>query len=263
MERVAGDVPSQLPEIRRLELADLGAALAAGWRDLKRAPQCGVFISAIFVLAGMYVFWELLAAGGGWWIFVVALGFPLVAPFAAVGFYEISRRLEHGEPVSFALVFERILHERNRQVPSMVVFMLLVFMFWVFAAHLVFGLFFGASAMMDISSSFGLLWSPRGIVMLATGSLVGASFAFLVFATTVIGLPLIVDREIDVVSAAIVSWKVVLGNPGPMLAWAVTVSLLLLLGMVPFFLGLFVVLPLLGHATWHLYRRAVVIGEED
>lgn len=262
MEQVIEEGPSRLPGVGHVSMADIRAALAAGWRDFRRAPQCGIFISAIFVLAGMFIFWELASGGEGWWVFVVALGFPLVAPFAAVGFYEISRRLEHGEKVNFAEVFQRILHERNRQIPSMAVFMILVFMFWIFAAHLVFGLFFGASAMLNITSSFSMLLTPRGFMMLGVGTVIGAAFAFVIFATTVIGLPLIVDREIDVVSAAIVSWKAVLQNPVSMLAWALIVAVLLFLGMLPFFLGLFIVLPLLGHATWHLYRRAVEFDEE-
>jgi uncharacterized membrane protein len=119
---------------------------------------------------------------------------------------------------------------------------------------MIFALFLGLSTMTNISSSYGVLLSPNGLMMLAVGSAVGGGFAFLIFSITVVGMPMVVDREVDFVSAMIASVSAVTRAPLTMLVWAATVAVVTLIGLLPGFLGLFIVLPILGHATWHLYR---------
>lgn len=131
----------------------------------------------------------------------------------------------------------------------------MVFLFWFFLAHMIFALFLGHSAMTNVSSSFEVYLTSQGLSMLTVGTVVGGLFALLIYMITVIALPLLLDREVDFVTAMITSFQVVTGNPGPMLIWAAFIAIVTFLALVPGFFGLFLVLPLLGHATWHLYRQ--------
>jgi len=135
---------------------------------------------------------------------------------------------------------------------------IVIFMFWVFIAHMIFALFLGYMPMTNISTDLAAtLFTPNGISMLAFGGAIGAAMAMVLFAITVMGLPLLLDREIDFISAMIHSFQAVSENLLPMLAWALLIAVLMLVAMLPYFLGLFLVLPVLGHATWHLYRRVM------
>jgi uncharacterized membrane protein len=148
--------------------------------------------------------------------------------------------------------------EKNRQIPSIAVVIVVFFLFWNFLAHMIFALFMGLSTMTDVSSSLSVFLTPNGLAMLAVGTAVGAVFATLLFSITVVSLPLVMDREIDFVTAMIVSVGTVQASPVVMLGWGLFIAVLVFLAMVPGFLGLLIVLPVLGHATWHLYRRALV-----
>lgn len=246
---------SPLPEIGRLTPGDLGAALAAGLRDFARAPQFGLFFSAVYVLGGFLM--VRLGAGHVVWTLVVSLGFPLAAPFAAVGLYEVSRRLERGQALVWREVLGVVWTERTRQIPWMGAIIVIYFLFWTFLAHMIFALFMGPRAMVNISSSWESLLTQTGLVMIAVEIAVGAALAFLLFAMTVVSLPLLLDKEVDFVSAMLVSIRTVGENPAVMAVWALLIAGLTLAALLPWFLGLMVVLPLLGHATWHLYRRAL------
>lgn len=246
-----------LPGINVIGMEAIGVALRGGLRDFARAPHYGLFFSLVYVLGG-WIIWSVYAASGQeWWLVPVIVGFPILAPFAAVGLYEVSRRLETGERLDWRGVLGVVFAQKDRQVPSMAMVILLMFMFWVFVAHTIFALFMGLSAMTNVSSSFQILFEGNGPVMLLVGTLVGAGFAGVLFSVTVVGLPLILDREVDFISAMILSVQAVLANIGPMIGWGVTIGVLLFIGMAPMFLGLFIVLPVLGHASWHMYRQLV------
>ena len=247
--------PSPLPEIGRVTVPELLAALRAGARDFAAAPVFGVFFSAFYVAVGLGL--TLIGAGTFVWTLVLALGFPLVAPFAAVGLYEVSRRLEAGEPLDWGGILGVVAREKDRQIPWIGVILVLVFLFWSFFAHMLFALFMGLSTLTNISSSWEALLTPTGLTMIALQLAVGAAVAFLVFSLTVVSLPLLLEREVDFVSAMLLSMRTVARNLPVLLVWAGIIAALLFLGMIPYFLGLFVVLPILGHATWHLYRRAL------
>ncbi|PWE30452.1 hypothetical protein DDZ14_15535 [Maritimibacter sp. 55A14] len=257
MSETAETAASPRPVIRTLGAADIRAALGLGLRDFRRAPAFGLFFSAVYELGGMFLYWMLVPPGNLVWALPVLLGFPLIAPFAAVGLYEVSRRLEAGSPLVWGEILGVVLRERNRQMPSMAVVIIFIFLVWVFIGHMIFALFMGLQVMTNVSTSFEVFLTPNGLTMLAVGTAVGAGFAFVLFAITVVALPLLLDREIDFVTAMITSFQTVTGNFVPMMGWAATITALLALGMLPFFLGLFVVLPVLGHATWHIYRRAI------
>ncbi len=247
--------PSTIPAIRPLERGALPRLLRAGWRDFMRAPQFGLFFSLVYVLGGWALYHVFVASGSYLWFIPVAVGFPILAPFAAVGLYEVSRRLEQGLALNWRDVLICVWQQKDRQVPSMSVVILLIFMFWVFVAHTLFALFFGMQAF--TGSAPELLMTRNGLMMLGLGTVIGGAMAAAVFALTVISLPLLLDRELDFVTAMITSVSAVMASRVAMVLWAGVVALSLAAAMVPGFLGLFVALPVLGHATWHLYREVL------
>ncbi len=247
--------PSPLPEIGHVTLREVFASLRCGLNDFRRAPAFGLFFSAFYVLVGFALL--LIGANTFVWTLALSLGFPLVAPFAAVGLYEVSRRLEADEPLVWSEILGVVLREKDRQIPWIGAILVIVFLFWSFFAHMLFALFMGLSTLTNISSSYEAFLTPTGLTMIAAEVAVGAAVAFFVFSVTVVSLPLLLEKEIDFVSAMLLSMRTVGRNLFVMLVWAAVIAVLLFIGMIPVFLGLFVVLPVLGHATWHLYRRAL------
>jgi uncharacterized membrane protein len=246
-----------VPQINEVDLSDLKASLALGWTDFTRAPLLGLIFSAVYVLGGWLIFWAMTTKGQVWWTLPASAGFPILGPFIACGFYEISRRLEAREPLTAAGVFGVIFRQKDRQVPAMAAVIVVYFLFWNFLSHMIFALFLGNATMTNVSSSIEVFLTPDGLVMLAFGTLVGAAFATLLFCLTVVSLPMLLDREVDFVTAMLTSFALVQANPRVMLGWGALIAICLFLGMLPAFLGLFIVLPLFGHASWHLYRRAI------
>lgn len=247
--------PDPIPDPVLLDLSSIGRALRAGWRDFCRAPAFGLFFSAFYVAGGLMLAAVAAASGQEWWLIPFVVGFPLIAPFAAVGLYEVSRRIEAGMPLDWRNVLGVVFAQKDRQVPSMAMVILLMFMFWVFVAHTTFAMFMGLQALVNITSSPEVLLQGRGMMMLAVGSIIGAGFAAVLFAMTAAGLPLLLDREVDFISAIIASFRAVQVNLGVMLVWAMVIAAILFIGIAPLFLGLFVALPVLGHASWHMYRE--------
>ncbi len=244
-----------VPDVARLGLADLRAALQAGWRDYRRAPAFGCFFAAVYVLIG--IGFVLFGAGTVLWTFAFSLAFPLFAPFAAVGLYEVSRRLDRGGAMDWYKILGVVMAERHRQIPWMGAIIVIYVLFWSFLAHMIFALFMGLSVMTNVSSSYDVFLTSNGLTMMAVELGVGGVLAFVLFSLTVTSLPHLLDKEVDFVTAMLLSLQVVRQNPVVMLIWAGLIAVMTLVAMVPLFLGLFVALPVLGHATWHLYRRAL------
>ncbi len=249
--------PPAAPEVNEVDASDLRASLVAGWQDFRRAPLLGAIFSAVYVLGGWLIFWAMTTKGQLWWTLPASAGFPILGPFIACGFYEISRRLESGEPLVASEIFGVIFRQKDRQIPAIAAVIVVYFLFWNFLSHMIFALFLGNAVMTNVSSSLAVFLSPQGLAMLAFGTLVGAAFATLLFCLTVVSLPMLLDREVDFVTAMLTSFALVRENPGIMLGWGALIAVCLFLGMLPGFLGLFLVLPLFGHASWHLYRRAI------
>ena len=255
MSDVVTPAASPVPSIGTVTLRELWACLKAGVFDFRAAPQFGLFFSAIYVAGGFFMLW--LGAGQVTWTLATSLGFPLAAPFAAVGLYEVSRRLEAEQPLVWREILGVVWMERTRQVPWLGAIIVLYFLFWTFLAHMIFALFMGLTTLTNISTSWDVFLTPTGLTMIAVELAVGAVVAFFLFSLTVVSLPLVLDKEIDFVTAMLLSVSCVRENLFVMLVWAFVIAILSLVALVPWFLGLIVVLPVLGHATWHLYRRAL------
>lgn len=245
------------PEILSVEFGDLATALRRGWQDFRAAPLYGLFFASVYVVGGWLIVWAMTTRGQIWWTLPASAGFPILGPFIACGLYEVSRRLEAGEALDWPGILKVILHQKDRQIPSIAAVIVVFFLFWNFLAHMIFALFLGTATMTNVSSSLAIFTTPQGLTMLAVGTLIGAVFSTVLYALTVVALPMLLDREVDFVTAMLTSLDLVRTSPVVMLAWGALIALALFLGMALWFLGLFVVLPVLGHASWHLYRLTV------
>lgn len=245
------------PVIRPIGTDAVYRALSAGWADFRAAPQFGLFFGGVYAALGILILLLLWVAGRWVWIVPFAFAFPLVGPFAAIGLYEISRRREAGEPLDWDAILGVVWRQRDRQIPSMAFIVLSGFLLWMWLASMLVILFLGRMNAAVYSDLDVLLSTGSGVALLVVGAVVGGAIAFLLFALTAVSLPMLLDREVDYVTAMVTSFRAVTENLQPMLHWAWIVAAVLFVAMVPFFLGLVVALPVLGHATWHLYRAVI------
>lgn len=245
------------PEVLQADWSDLKAALRGGLADFARAPAFGLFFACFYVAGGWLVWWAMTTQGQLWWTLPAAAGFPILGPFIACGLYDVSRRLEAGERLKANAVLASVFRQKDRQIPAMAAVIVVFFLFWNFLGHMIFALFMGHATLTNISSSIEAFLTPEGLTMLAVGTGVGAVFSTLFYSLTVVSLPMLMVREVDFVTAMLTSFAVVRESPVVMLGWAVLIGAALLLALVPGFLGLFLVLPVFGHASWHLYRRVI------
>ncbi len=250
-------------KIRKIGFGDVRAALGEGLRDFRRAPLIGLFFGAIYAAGGVAMYLLLSVYHEPWWIIPIAVGFPLIGPFVAVGLYETSRRLEAGERLDFGAILTVILAQRKRQVAWMAFVVLFIFWMWLYEVRMLLAIFLGFKSFSSIDAFIQVVTTTQeGIGFLAVGTGVGAFIAFVLFCTTVVGIPLLLEREIDLITGIISSFKAVFENLGPMIAFGIIVVALTFVSLVPLFLGLVVVLPVLGHATWHLYKKVIVPAGE-
>lgn len=251
------DANATLPTVNSITKDDVREAFKAGLSDFQKAPGYGLLIGLVFSIIGIAITWGLFGGETTYWIFPVAAGFPLIGPFAAVGLYEVSRRLETGEPLSWGAVLGAGFRQKNSQLPLFAVFTVFCFLVWIVLARLIFALSFGTSAMTEVSSSFGIFFTGSGLSMLFVGTIVGAALAALLFTVSVITVPLLLDQDIDVISAMITSVTAVTENRDAMSYWGLFIAGAVVVAMLPLFLGMIFVFPALGHASWHVYRKMI------
>lgn len=245
------------PVIRRITTRDVVEALAQGLRDFQAAPGYGLVLGGVCALIGIAVIGTLYALGMPYLAYPIGAGFALICPFLAAGLYEVSRRLERGLPLGAAEIWTTVKSRSEvRWMGFMTVFVLIV---WMYQVRFLMALFLGYSGMFATMGEFFdvVLHTPQGLMFLAVGNIIGAVLATILFSLSVVSFPLVLDRDVDFVTAMITSVRAVATNPVPMLFWAAIIVVLLVVSALPAFLGLLVTLPVLGHATWHLYRRVV------
>ncbi len=247
-----------LVALRPLEPADLLRWLARGARDFIRAPVIGLFFGGCFVAMG----WSLVLVFEGAPAFVIGLsaGFLLVGPFFCMGLYRVSEQLERGERPRLA---EAVLAWR-RKLDTVAIFgvvLLVLEMIWARASLVVFALSFQGT-MPDFAGSLRKLIDPKNIEFIIAWAALGGVFATIIFSVSVVSIPMILDRRTDAITAGLTSIRLVIAQPVVMLLWAATITFLVVLAMLPGFAGLFVVGPVLGHASWHAYRAAVAPPED-
>ncbi|MEM9502231.1 MAG: DUF2189 domain-containing protein [Pseudomonadota bacterium] len=238
-----------------LTLNDLRTALANGWQDFTAVPQYGLFFGGMYVVTGLVLGYLALVGGYTSLLIPATAGFPLVAPFVAVGLYEASHRREACKELRWGNVLGALKGHGDDQILSMGVIVFVAFAFWMIVAHAIFAIFMAESGLGG--ETLAVFQTNAGIAMLVVGSAVGAVMAFVFYSMTAISLPMLVDRKVSFPTAIITSFAVIRANTIVMFAWATIIAVLLFIAFIPAFLGLLVALPVLAHATWHLYRRAV------
>jgi uncharacterized membrane protein len=244
--------------IRKIGLSDLSDALRRGWEDFTAVPSHAIILCVIYPVLGLVLFRMVLGYSVLPLLFPLAAGFTLIGPFAALGLYELSRRRERGEE---AAAWDAIHVLRAPSFGAMLelgTLLLVLFIVWIAAADAIYIATFGhapAASIPDFATR--VLTTPEGWSLIIVGCGVGFLFAVVALCVSVVSFPLLLDRHTTAIDAIRTSLQAVRKNPFAMAAWGLIVAALLVIGSLPFFVGLAIVLPVLGHATWHLYRKVV------
>ena len=253
-----GAVADAPPAVRRIGLGDLWNALARGVADFEANRTDVIFLCVIYPVIGLVL--GRLASGHGLLPLLVPLasGFALVGPFAAVGLNEISRRREDSSDVRWVHAFGVLRAPSIGSIMLLGLMLIALFLLWLVVAQIIYVVTLGPMPPVSVSSFASDVFTTRaGWTMIVVGIGVGFLFALLALAVSVVSFPLLLDRNVGIGSAISTSMRAVATNPGVMALWGLIVACGLVLGSLPFFVGLVVVLPVLGHATWHLYRSVV------
>jgi uncharacterized membrane protein len=247
-----------LPVVRSLEIADLKDVLKKGMQDFWAMPTHVVFLCAIYPVVGLLLFratfeYDLLPL-----LYPLAAGFALVGPFAAIGLYELSRRRELGLDTSWRHAIDIVHSPSLGPIVGLGLLLLGIFGTWIAVAHGLFVASFGDRPLTSVASFVeNVLTTPAGHNLIVLGNGIGFLFALAAASISVISFPLLLDRNVGFATAVLTSLRVVARNPVTMAAWFLIVAAGLLIGSLALFVGLAIVLPVLGHSTWHLYRKAI------
>jgi uncharacterized membrane protein len=246
------------PFVRRIGPDDLREALAEGIEDFKAMPTHAFFIVLIYPVLGLILARMIFGSDVVPLLFPIMSGFALVGPFAAIGLYEVSRRREMGQEFSLGHAAQILRSPAIGSIVALGVLLLVVFLLWLTTAQLLYQATFGAYTPASVTGFLQeVLTTGRGWTLIIAGNLLGLVFSAVVLAVSVVSFPMLLDRDVSAATAVRTSIRAVAVNPGTMALWGLIVAAALIIGFLPLFFGLAVVLPVLGHATWHLYRRAV------
>jgi uncharacterized membrane protein len=256
---IAGADPAPThPTIRRIGFDDIRDVLKRGADDFASIPSYAIFIGLIYpvigiILARMAFGYAVLPL-----LFPLAAGFALVGPFAATGLYELSRRREQDLDIHWSHAFDITAKPNAGAIAALGILLMLIFVSWLAIAQNLYQSLYGVLAPDSITQFLhGVLTTKTGWTLIVVGNAIGFLFAVLVLAISAISFPMLVDRDVGAAMAVLTSLRAMMTNPVAMAAWGVVVAAMLVIGMLPVFFGLAIVMPILGHATWHLYRRIV------
>lgn len=257
-DHVQGQGDAGPPVVRKIDGSDIGLALRKGLDDFAAFRSDVVFLCLIYPIIGLAMVWAAFNAALAPFIFPLIAGFALLGPVAAIGLYELSRRREAGLSASWGDAFDLVRSPALGAIVLLGLYLLALFAAWMGTAYLIFLATMGpALPVSAITFLRDVATTPEGWSMILLGIPAGAVFAGLVLAISIVAFPLILDRHTGLAVAVATSLRVTRANPGAVILWGGIVALSLAIAAIPFFLGLVVVMPVLGHATWHLYRRAI------
>lgn len=250
------------PQVRKIDVEDLRIVLRKGFEDFTACRSDVAFLCVLYPIVGITLAWLAFQGNLVQLLFPVISGFALIGPVAGVGLYEMSRKREAGQPTSWGDAFAVAGSPSFGAIMVLALMLGMIFLVWILVANAIYAVTLGAVADPDTPAT---LWrfiadvatTPAGWAMFAIGMSVGFLFAALVLAISVVSFPMLLDRNVGLPMAVVTSIRVVTTNPRTIAVWGLIVAGMLALGTLPVFLGMIVVLPVLGHATWHLYRRAV------
>jgi len=256
----AGYVP--LAIARKISVADLISAWRSGLEDFRAAPGYGLLFGAIYAVLGVGSIAICLGLDWDYLIFPVVSGFLLFGPFAALGLYEISRRRSLGRGWTPYEIFFAFKRHGGGQIALFGLFLVFMIILWLKAATLIYAVFFGLTPQPLDTLLYTAVTSWLGLRFIMTGFAAGALLAAVVFSTSVFAVPMLLDKDIDVVTAILTSLRAVRSNIGPMLLWGLIIAICIGVSLAAGFIGLMITMPVVGHATWHLYTHALQQDEK-
>src|SRR5215468_2015114 len=248
------------PTIRTITLSDLHAALKQGWEDFKAVPSHAIILCVIYPVLGLLLARATFGYAVIPLLFPLVAGFALLGPFAALGLYELSARRERGQQPTASDAIEVLRSPSFGAMLGLGTLLLALFVTWIATAQAIYITVFGYQGVSGIRDFLTrVLTTPQGWWLIIVGCGVGFLFALVALCISVVSFPLMLDRHATAGEAMVTSIRVAAKNPATIAAWGLIVAALLIVGSLPLFLGLAVVIPLLGHATWHLYREVIAI----
>lgn len=254
---VASDESGSLT-IGKIRLADLREVLAKGYDDFTAMPSHAVFLCVVYPVLGLLIGRVLRGLPLLPMLYPLVAGFALIGPFAALGLYELSRRRELGLDTSVGRVFDVLRSPGLSGIAALGAMLLIIFISWLMTAQAVYYAAFDGMVPGSLAELFRQVLTTRaGWILAIAGNGLGFLFAVITFSLSVVSFPMVLDRHVDAAEAAATSLRAVAANPVTMAVWGLIIGTSLLLGSLFFFVGLIVVLPILGHASWHLYRKVV------
>ncbi|MBC2884361.1 DUF2189 domain-containing protein [Ochrobactrum sp. CM-21-5] len=254
-----GDHSVLYPEVRRIGMTDVFEALRMGFEDFWAKPSHYVFLCLIYPLAGLFITYWSANANALPLLFPLMSGFALVGPIAALPLYEMSRRREENLDTSWRRAFEVGQSPALPSILAVGIFLFAVFITWLVVAQSLYTHYFGPMPPETLSTLMSQIFSTEeGRSLMFAGCGIGLLFAIVVLCSTIVAFPMLLDQDCGAAAAVMTSLRVVVRNPVEALLWAAVVTVMLVIGFATMFAGLALVIPILGHATWHLYRKTVV-----
>ena len=253
------DYAQAQPQVRRISFVDLRAALVEGFDDFGHFRDDVIFLCLIYPVIGLVLAWAVSGSHALELVFPIFAGFALIGPFAALWLYEMSRRRENGESVDWTHGFSAFASQSAAKIFELGLVLVALYALWLVAAWAIYAATLGPAVPLSPAAFASAVFTTHaGWALIGLGCATGLVFAIIAFSISVVSFPLLLDRKATIATAISVSLRVIKENPGPMLAWGLIVAGSLVLGIMTALVGLIVVLPVLGHATWRLYRKVIV-----